>query len=84
MPTDFNIGDKVKITPKSYGRICDGNRSILHFPNDKFVRIASSLINQEGTVTRRFRPGYEMNVTFPDGQILQMKDHWIEAVPVTE
>lgn len=81
MITDFNVGDKVKITPKSYGRMCNGNRSVLHHPCDDFIRKVESLINVEGTVTRRFRPGYEMNVTFPDGRIFHMKDHWVEAVP---
>jgi hypothetical protein len=32
-----------------------------------------------GTVTRKFPPGYEVNVTFDDGTILQVKDHWIES-----
>jgi hypothetical protein len=33
-----------------------------------------------GTVTQKFPPGYEVNVTFDDGTILQVKDHWIEQM----
>jgi hypothetical protein len=78
--TKWEVGDRAKITKRSWEFIRNGNRSILAFPDDQFVNMAYVLMTNEtpGTVTERFDPGYEVNVTFDDGTILQMKDHWID------
>ena len=74
--TDWKIGDKVKITKESWLNIRNGNRSIYAYPCDSYVNIAYGLMKNEtpGVVTMKFQPGYEVNVTFSDGTILQVKD----------
>ena len=78
--TDWKIGDKVKITKESWLNIRNGNRSIHAYPCDSYVNTAYGLMKNEtpGTVTMKFQPGYEVNVTFSDGTILQVKDHLIQ------
>ena len=78
--TRWEVGDRAKVTKRSWEFIRNGNRSILHFPDERFVTIAYVLMKNEtaGTVTERFDPGFEVNVTFDDGTILQVKDHWID------
>lgn len=82
MPTEYQIGDRVQISVESFQNIKNGNRSLLAFPADSYVRICFELMASRtlGTVECRWFPGYEVNVKFDNGQILQMKDHWIEKV----
>lgn len=81
-PTVWNVGDRVKITLKSFENIKNSNRSIFAFPSDAYVAQAAVLMlnDIQGTVSKKFPPGYEVNVTFDNGMILQVKDHWIEGV----
>lgn len=85
---DFDEGAKVKVTIETFQNILNSYKST-GFPNLKFCNLVKSLIDIKGTVTKRFRPGYEMNVewdvpykredgTMQDVTILQMKDHWVK------
>jgi hypothetical protein len=76
--TDYNVGDRVTITAASLKNIENGNRSIHAHPCDSFVATARILVGTRGTVTHRFRPGYEMTVAFDNGTNMHMKDHWVE------
>lgn len=80
--TIWDINDRVRISKETWLNIRNGNRSIHAYPCDSFVNLCYRLMKDEvkGTVTRKFPPGYEVNVTFDDGTILQVKDHWIESV----
>lgn len=82
MITNWNINNRVRITKKSWENIKNGNRSIHCYPSDSFVSITYVLMKNEirGNVSKKFTPGYEVNVTFDNGIILQVKDHWIESV----
>ncbi len=82
MITEWNLNDRVRISKATWLNIRNGNRSILHYPCDSYVDTAYGLMKNEihGTVTMKFPPGFEVNVTFDNGTILQVKDHWIEAV----
>ena len=79
--TRWNLNDRVIITKEAWLNIRNSSRSILFYPDDKYTNIAYRLMKEEipGTVTMQFPPGYEVNVTFDDGTILQVKDHWIES-----
>lgn len=79
MITEYKKGDRVKISVESFQNIKNGNRSIHAFPCDSFVKSCFALMvdGVSGIVARRFLPGYEVNVQFDNGVILQMKDHWI-------
>ena len=79
--TSWAIGDKVKITKRSWEHIRNSNRSILAYPDDNFCLVAHRLMTKRtrGFVTERFYPGYDVNVLFKDGTTLQMKSHWIET-----
>lgn len=81
-PKDYSINTRVIITKDSWLNIRNSNRSIHCYPSDSYVAISYRLMKDEvhGTVTQRFTPGYEFNVTFDDGTILQMKDHWVEEL----
>lgn len=80
-PTHHELGTKVVITDDALQNIVNGNRSIHAIPSDSYVAKARELHRRRlvGEVTRQFLPGYEVNVTFSDGQTLQMKDHWFEV-----
>ena len=80
MITDWQVGERVKITKESWLNIRNGNRSIHCFPCDSYVNTAYGLMKNEteGTVSMKFPPGYEVNVTFDNGTILQVNDHWID------
>lgn len=82
MITEWNLNERVKITKESWLHIRNSSRSVLCYPDDRYVAIAYRLMTHEikGSVSMKFQPGYEVNVTFDDGTILQVKDHWIEAV----
>lgn len=82
MITEWNLNDRVRISKESWLNIRNGNRSIHCYPCDSYVNTAYGLMKNEihGTVTMKFPPGYEVNVTFDNGTVLQVKDHWIEAV----
>jgi hypothetical protein len=77
--TNWNVGDRVKISKESWLNIRNSSRSILAYPDDHYTHLAYDLMcyQVQGTVTMKFPPGYEVNVTFDDGLILQVKDHWI-------
>lgn len=80
--TIWDLNDRVRITKEAWLTILASNRSILCYPSDSYVNLCYRLMKNEihGTVTMKFPPGYEVNVTFDDGTILQVKDHWIESV----
>lgn len=82
MITKWQVGDRVVITSDSFRNIHDSGRSILAFPSDSYIAKAASIMLSgiQGTVSRTFPPGYEVNVEFDNGVILQVKDHWIERV----
>jgi hypothetical protein len=86
MITEWQIGDRVRISKESYQNITNANRSIHAYPSDSYVAIAYGLMKNEvyGTVTMQFRPGYEVLVEFDNKQNLQVKDHWIQRVTVEE
>lgn len=77
MPVHHPVGTIVTITKETFQHIWNGNRSILCHPSDSFVEKCRNLIGKRGEVTRQFLPGYEINVTFENGEILHMKDHWV-------
>lgn len=79
-PTRHELGTLVVITNDALQNIVNGNGSIKVHPSDEFVAKAREIHRRRlvGEVTRLWEPCYEVNVTFSDGQILQMKDHWIE------
>jgi len=90
MIRDYKEGAKVKITIYTFHHILNSYKST-GYPNLKFCNLVKSLIDKEGTVTKRFKPGYEFNVEWPipykredgtmqDVTILQMKDHWVEPL----
>ncbi len=81
-PKVWKVGDRVKISPQSLQIIENANRSIKAYPSDSYVKKARylSAFEVEGVVERRFAPGYEVNVEFDNGVILQVKDNWIEEV----
>lgn len=81
-PTNYLVGQRVKITKENWQIVHNSNRSIYAYPSDDFVNIVYQLMrdNIAGTVSHRCLPGYEVNVTFDNGQVLQMKDHWITEV----
>jgi hypothetical protein len=81
-PVNYSVGQRVVITADNYQTIYNSNRSIHVFPSDSFLRVVRQLMTQKvvGTVSRRFVPGYEFNVTFDNGTVLQMKDHWVTVV----
>ena len=83
-PTNYSVGHRVIITKENWQTIRNSNRSIHAYPNDNYVNIVYSLMNNNvaGTVARRFEPGFEFNVEFDNAQVLQMKDHWV--TPMTE
>lgn len=80
MITNWQVGDKVRITKKTWRNIRDSNRSIKFYPSDSYVEIAKNLIGISGIVERKLSPGFEVNVEFENGQILQMNDNWIEKI----
>ena len=77
MITEWQVGDKVMISPQSFQHIENSSRSILHYPNELYLETARACIGIGGVVERKFPPGYEVNVKFGNGAILQVKDHWI-------
>ena len=62
----FEVGDKVTITEQNYQTIFNGNRSILCYPCDVYLKDIQKMINKEGTVTHTFKPGYDVTVDFGD------------------
>lgn len=78
--TDWKVGDKVRITKESWLTIRNGNRSIHAYPSDDYVAktYIMMIAGMTGIVTHRFPPGYEMTVTFENGQAFHMKDNWVE------
>jgi hypothetical protein len=82
-PVRYAVGQRVEITKDNWQTIRNNSRSIHAYPDDNYVNIVYGLMknNTVGTVTRNFLPGYEFNVTFDNGQVLQMKDHWVTPLP---
>lgn len=91
MIRDYQEGAKVMITKETFKHILNNSKSIKAYPSDGYLEEAKKMIGYEGTVTLRFKPGYEFNVewNFPyereDGTIqhvtiLQVKDHWVEPI----
>jgi hypothetical protein len=80
MIRDYDEGAKVMITEKNLNQMKNGNKSIHNFPCDSFIKKAESVKGHVGTVTKRFMPGYEFNVEWKTGEVLQMKDHWVEPL----
>jgi len=82
-PVRYSVGQRVEITDQNFETVHNSSRSIHHYPNDHYVNIVHGLMSNkiQGTVTRNFLPGYEFNVEFDNGQVLQMKDHWVTPLP---
>lgn len=82
MITNWQVGQRVRISKESWLNIRNSNRSVHCYPCDSYVNIAYGLMKNEtlGTVSMKFPPGYEVNVTFDNDTVLQVKDHWIVAV----
>jgi hypothetical protein len=91
MIKDYQEGAKVIITPDCIQKMIDSHKSINHYPSDSYIKVAQDVVGLEGTVTRRFKPGFEFNVEWPvpykredgtmqDVTILQVKDHWVEPL----
>ena len=78
-PVRYSVGQRVVITKDNWQTIRNCSRSIHAYPDDNYVNIVYGLMkkNIAGTVTQNFLPGYESNVTFDNGQVLQMKDNWV-------
>ena len=90
MIRDYKEGAKVKSDVEA----CLNNRHSVNgmFPCDSWIETAKSVEGKVGTVTRRFKPGYEFNVewdvpygktkdvTTQDVTILQVKDNWVEPL----
>lgn len=79
-PIHIPVGTSVQVTLKTLEIIKNGNRSIHAFPCDSFVSKISCYIGRPAKVERQFLPGYEVNIQFDDGQIFQVKDHWVEII----
>lgn len=81
-PVRRALGTKVVITDKTMQAIENSHRSINAFPSNSYMEKAREVHAKKlvGEVTHLFPPGYEVNVTFSNGTILQMKDHWIETL----
>jgi hypothetical protein len=82
-PTRYTVGQQVYVSRQNYQNVHNSNRSIHAYPSDRFVNIVHELMTKgmTGTVQRTFLPGYEVNVQYTNGTVLQMKDHWITALP---
>lgn len=90
MIRDYKEGAKVKIDVEA----CLNNRNTVNdmFPSDSWIETAKSVEGKIGTVTRRFKPGYEFNVEWDvpytrdfdgvtqDVTILQVKDNWVKPL----
>lgn len=76
----FNVGDQVRLTTASYKRAVDHSRSAVHagYPSAAFLQDLGQYVGARGTVKYTHPPGYEVTVTFWDGQSFHMKDSWIE------
>jgi hypothetical protein len=76
----FKPGDKVKfdiesITNDNHCRV--GGRS---WASDEYLAKSKKYADQVGTIERRFEPGYEYNVEFPDGQIFHAKHNFLKPI----
>jgi len=91
MIRDYQEGAKVVITEKTLEIIKSHSNSIKGPLSKSYMKILEVVKDLEGTVTRRFKPGYEFNVewnvpykredkTFQATTILQMKDNWVEPL----
>ena len=90
MIRDYKEGAKVLIDVEA----CLNNRHSVNnnFPCDSWIATAKSVDGIVGTVTRRFKPGYEFNVEWDvpylrdfdgvtqDTTILQVKDNWVKPL----
>lgn len=93
MIRDYEEGAKVIIDDECFKKIKDHQRSsISGYPHDKYIKTIKSVLNVEGIVTKRFKPGYEFNVTWNipykrsfDGKtqnttVVQVKDNWVKPL----
>jgi hypothetical protein len=93
MIRDYEEGARVYIDEDCMETIkC--NRNVVNgmFPSDSWIETAKSVIKKVGTITKRFKPGYEFNVEWhvpykrdfdgvtQDVTILQMKDNWVKPL----
>lgn len=78
-PTSYNVGDKVKLTKKSFEVIENGSKSIHAYPGPSYLEKIKKYVGQTGVVKHRHMPGYEVTVEFKDGQSFHMKDNWVET-----
>jgi hypothetical protein len=79
-PIDYQEGDKVLFSKACLETVIRSSRSILAYPCDSFVEKLRGYVGQVGTVGMRFRPGYDFNLTFGDGQVFHCKPNWVEKV----
>ena len=77
--TKWPLNNRVRISKTCWEYIRNRNRSTA-IPSDSFVTLTYGLMKNciIGTITMTFPPDFEVNVTFDNGVILQMQDHWIE------
>ena len=82
-PIRYTVGQQVYVSKQNFTNVHNSNRSIHAYPSDRFVAIVRELMESgiAGTVERLFLPGYEVNVKFSNGVVLQLKDNWITALP---
>lgn len=79
-PSHHELGKNVVITDDALRNIENSHRSIHAFPNNDYMVKVREIHRRRlvGEVTHQWLPGYEVNVKFSDGQVLQMKDNWLE------
>ena len=93
MIRDYKEGARVYIDEECMETI-KNNRNTVNgmFPCDSWLKTAGSVMKKVGTVTKRFKPGYEFNVEWDvpyfrdfdgvtqDVTILQVKDNWVKPL----
>jgi len=92
MIRDYEEGAKVVVTDETIKIMEASSKSVATmFPSQSYINVAKRMKGIKGTVSMRFKPGYEFNVEWPepyirddgtiqDVTILQMKDNWVEPL----
>lgn len=76
MITRFEVGDKVILTEDNLKTIKNGNRSILCYPSDSYIKKIEKYLGKSGVITHTFKPGYEVTVRFNE-ESFHAKDNYI-------
>lgn len=79
-PRRYQVGDKVVVTPKCLERIKWHSRQAAHpgYPSNEYIQSISDHVNEIGVVSHTHLPGYEVTVSYGDGDAYHVKDNWIE------